>query len=87
MNYSVSDAYVHDMSDDALKSRKTQVHRMLVQFDETFKSADAECHLVDYMKLTDNFRSESKSEAVCAMLRDIAENGVKREFYSNISKS
>ena len=73
------------MSEDALNSRKTQVHRMLVQWDEAFKNADAECHLVDYAELTENFGSERKSEAVCAMLRDIAENGVKRKYFDTVN--
>ena len=62
---------------DGIDSRSTQLHRMMVQWDETFTPADYECHVVDYAKMTNQFSNEKKAEAVCRMLKDIAENGVK----------
>ena len=53
---------------------------MMVQWDETFTPADYECHLVDYAKMTNQFSNERKADAVCNMLKDIAENGVKSNY-------
>ena len=67
------------LDDDVQKSRLTQLHRMMVQWDEAFTTADQECHLVDYSGMTKGFSDINKAEAVCAILKDVALNGVKRE--------
>ena len=61
------------------KSRLTQLHRMMVQWDEAFTTADQECHLVDYSGMTSGFTDGKMAEAACAMLTDVAMNGVKRK--------